>query len=86
MKSGRLLSILSSLVSLPEGEGESEDEGADGGEVGGEWATVRLPLGVVGEARQLLQFSDRVAVVSPPPRCGRSWRERLLLSRPCTSE
>ncbi|WP_406160495.1 helix-turn-helix transcriptional regulator [Streptomyces canus] len=36
----------------------------DGGESG--WVTARLSLGVVGEARQLLQFSDRVEVLSPP--------------------
>ncbi|WP_217215006.1 YafY family protein [Streptomyces sp. AC550_RSS872] len=48
--------MASSLVSLPEGEGTAGDE----------WATVRLSLGVVGEARQLLQFSDRVEVLSPP--------------------
>jgi predicted DNA-binding transcriptional regulator YafY len=46
--------LASSLVSLPEAEAE------------GDWATVHLSLGVVGEARQLLQFSDRVEVVSPP--------------------
>lgn len=34
-------------------------------EPAGDWATVRLALGVVGEARQLLQFSDHVEVVSP---------------------
>ncbi|MFI7412497.1 helix-turn-helix transcriptional regulator [Streptomyces sp. NPDC049627] len=44
--------MATSLVSLPEGDGD--------------WATARLSLGVVGEARQLLQFSDRVEVVSPP--------------------
>ncbi|MGI5378370.1 helix-turn-helix transcriptional regulator [Streptomyces sp. CA-251387] len=44
--------MASSLISLPEVEGD--------------WATTRLSLGVVGEARQLLQFSDRVEVVSPP--------------------
>ncbi|MET9969248.1 YafY family protein [Streptomyces sp. NPDC006356] len=49
--------MASSLVSLP--EGVDEDEGADG------WVTVRLSLGVLGEARQLLQFSDRVEIVSP---------------------
>ncbi|MCF1596211.1 helix-turn-helix transcriptional regulator [Streptomyces muensis] len=49
--------MASSLVSLP--EGVDEGVGGDG------WVTVRLSLGVVGEARQLLQFSDRVEVVSP---------------------
>ncbi|MEU5890964.1 YafY family protein [Streptomyces sp. NPDC047461] len=41
---------------------------ADGGEDGGagEWVTVRMSYGVLGEARQLLQFSDRVEVLSPP--------------------
>ncbi|GKQ41607.1 YafY family protein [Streptomyces sp. A012304] len=32
----------------------------------GEWVTARLSYGVVGEARQLLAFSDRVEVLSPP--------------------
>ncbi|MFF4274878.1 helix-turn-helix transcriptional regulator [Streptomyces sp. NPDC001536] len=36
----------------------------DGGE--GEWVTARLSYGVLGEARQLLQFSDRIEVLSPP--------------------
>lgn len=46
------------LTELPEDDGE--DDGA------GEWVTVRLSYGVLGEARQLLQFSDRVEVLSPP--------------------
>lgn len=36
----------------------------DGG--AGEWVTVRLAYGDVREARQLLQFGDRVEVLSPP--------------------
>jgi len=32
----------------------------------GEWVTVRLSYGVLGEARGLLQFGDQVEVVSPP--------------------
>ncbi|SNX64194.1 predicted DNA-binding transcriptional regulator YafY [Streptomyces sp. TLI_55] len=32
----------------------------------GEWVTARLSYGVLGEARQLLAFSDRVEVLSPP--------------------
>ncbi|MGY1578640.1 helix-turn-helix transcriptional regulator [Streptomyces sp. MN13] len=32
----------------------------------GEWVTVRLSYGVLGEARGLLQFADHVEVVSPP--------------------
>lgn len=56
--------MASSLVSLPEGVDEGEGRDGDGG--GGDWVTVRLSLGVVGEARQLLQFSDRVEVVAPP--------------------
>jgi predicted DNA-binding transcriptional regulator YafY len=31
-----------------------------------EWVTVRLSYGSVREARQLLQFADRVEVLSPP--------------------
>ncbi|MFE7272249.1 helix-turn-helix transcriptional regulator [Streptomyces sp. NPDC057623] len=58
--------MASSLVSLPETETETEAQAADEGRAEGGWATVRLSLGVVGEARQLLQFSDRVEVVSPP--------------------
>lgn len=54
--------MASSLVALPEDAGTDADEG----EREGDWATARLALGVVGEARQLLQFSDRVEVVSPP--------------------
>ncbi|WP_328978329.1 YafY family protein [Streptomyces canus] len=42
------------LAELPEDDGESP------------WVTAWLSLGVVGEARQLLQFSDRVEVLSPP--------------------
>ncbi|MEU6381583.1 YafY family protein [Streptomyces sp. NPDC046909] len=57
--------MASSLTELPEGDGE--DDG------GGDWVTARLSLGVVGEARQLLQFSDRVEVLSPP-----EVREELL--------
>ncbi|KMS75470.1 DeoR faimly transcriptional regulator [Streptomyces viridochromogenes] len=56
--------MASSLVSLP-GEGDA-GEGEDEGREAADWATVHLSLGVVGEARQLLQFSDRVVVVSPP--------------------
>ncbi|WP_053747868.1 helix-turn-helix transcriptional regulator [Streptomyces sp. MMG1533] len=44
----------SSLVELPDDDGEST------------WVTARLAYGVLGEARQLLQFSDRVEVLSPP--------------------
>ncbi|WP_405730971.1 YafY family transcriptional regulator [Streptomyces sp. NBC_00028] len=33
---------------------------------GGDWVTARLSYGVVAEARQLLAFSDRVEVLSPP--------------------
>lgn len=58
--------MASSLVSSPEGEGEGEAEAEDEGRAEGDWATVHLSLGVVGEARQLLQFSDRVEVVRPP--------------------
>ncbi|EDY53986.2 DeoR family transcriptional regulator [Streptomyces sviceus ATCC 29083] len=42
------------LYELPEDDGENV------------WVTARLSLGLVGEARQLLQFSDRVEVLSPP--------------------
>nr|WP_203616302.1 YafY family protein [Streptomyces sp. SID13726] len=42
------------LSRLPEDDGESA------------WVTVRLAFGVVGEARQLLQFSDRIEVLAPP--------------------
>ncbi|MFF3329872.1 helix-turn-helix transcriptional regulator [Streptomyces sp. NPDC002888] len=42
------------LAELPEDDGESE------------WVTVRLSYGFVREARQLLAFSDRVEVLSPP--------------------
>lgn len=42
------------LAELPDDDGDSA------------WVTARLSLGVVGEARQLLQFSDRVEVLSPP--------------------
>lgn len=42
------------LAELPDDDGESA------------WVTARLSLGAVGEARQLLQFSDRVEVLSPP--------------------
>ncbi|MFG2728891.1 hypothetical protein [Streptomyces canus] len=42
------------LAELPEDDGENA------------WVTARLSLGVVGEARQLLQFSDRVEMLSPP--------------------
>ncbi|MEV5318889.1 YafY family protein [Streptomyces sp. NPDC052687] len=41
----------------PENQGRSED---------GDWVTVRLAFGVLGETRVLLQFADRVEVVSPP--------------------
>ncbi|MEU7059883.1 YafY family protein [Streptomyces sp. NPDC046197] len=44
----------SSLAELPADDGESE------------WVTARLSYGFVGEARQLLLFSDRVEVLSPP--------------------
>ncbi|MFJ2238720.1 helix-turn-helix transcriptional regulator [Streptomyces sp. NPDC087859] len=46
------------LAELPADDGE--DDGA------GEWVTVRMSYGELGEARQLLQFSDRVEVLSPP--------------------
>ncbi|MCX5331200.1 YafY family protein [Streptomyces sp. NBC_00140] len=46
------------LAELPEGDGEDD--------LAGEWVTVRLSYGVLGEVRQLLQFSDRVEVLSPP--------------------
>jgi predicted DNA-binding transcriptional regulator YafY len=46
------------LTELPEDRGEGDGEG--------EWVTARLSYGVVGEARQLLQFSDRIEVLSPP--------------------
>ncbi|MER5210636.1 YafY family protein [Streptomyces sp. NPDC002838] len=42
------------LVALPEDDGTSE------------WVTARLSYGVLGEARQLLMFADRVEVLSPP--------------------
>jgi predicted DNA-binding transcriptional regulator YafY len=42
------------LASPPEDDGTSE------------WVTARLSYGVVGEARQLLMFADRVEVLSPP--------------------
>ncbi len=44
----------SSLARLPDDDGEKE------------WVTVHLSYGVVGEARQLLQFADALEVVSPP--------------------
>jgi predicted DNA-binding transcriptional regulator YafY len=40
---------------------ERPDDSGDG-----EWVTVRLSYGVLGEARGLLQFGDQVEVVSPP--------------------
>lgn len=43
-----------SLVGLPDDDGTSE------------WVTARLSYGIVREARQLLAFSDRVEVLSPP--------------------
>ncbi|AWT45627.1 MULTISPECIES: helix-turn-helix transcriptional regulator [Streptomyces] len=43
-----------SLVDLPDDDGTSE------------WVTARLSYGFVREARQLLAFSDRVEVLSPP--------------------
>ncbi|GAA2513004.1 YafY family protein [Streptomyces longisporus] len=42
------------LAELPEDDGEAE------------WVTARLSYGVVGQARQLLQFADHVEVLSPP--------------------
>lgn len=42
------------LTELPEDDGQDD------------WVTARLSYGVLGEARQLLQFSDRVEVLSPP--------------------
>jgi predicted DNA-binding transcriptional regulator YafY len=42
------------LAELPDDDGE------------GEWVTARLSYGFVRETRQLLQFSDRVEVLSPP--------------------
>ncbi|MFC3575442.1 YafY family protein [Streptomyces yaanensis] len=44
----------SALAGLPEDDGASE------------WVTARLSYGFVREARQLLAFSDRVEVLSPP--------------------
>ncbi|MCX5051207.1 MULTISPECIES: helix-turn-helix transcriptional regulator [unclassified Streptomyces] len=44
----------SQLAGLPDDDGASE------------WVTVRLSYGVAREARQLLAFSDRVEVLSPP--------------------
>nr|WP_241266600.1 YafY family protein [Streptomyces scabichelini] len=46
--------LASSLAALPDDDGHSE------------WVTARLTFGFVGEARQLLQFADRVEVISPP--------------------
>ncbi|MCW8379310.1 helix-turn-helix transcriptional regulator [Streptomyces justiciae] len=42
------------LTELPDDDGTQE------------WVTARLSYGVLGEARQLLAFSDRVEVLSPP--------------------
>ncbi|MFF9818137.1 helix-turn-helix transcriptional regulator [Streptomyces sp. NPDC014006] len=47
--------MASTLVGLPDDDGH------------GEWVTARLSYRVVAEARQLLAFSDRVEVLSPPP-------------------
>ncbi|MEW2250824.1 YafY family protein [Streptomyces sp. NPDC006975] len=44
----------SALVALPDDDGR------------GDWVTARLSYGVVAETRQLLAFSDRVEVLSPP--------------------
>ncbi|MFF9111591.1 helix-turn-helix transcriptional regulator [Streptomyces sp. NPDC014805] len=44
----------SALVALPDDDGR------------GDWVTARLLYGVVAETRQLLAFSDRVEVLSPP--------------------
>ncbi|WP_367320670.1 helix-turn-helix transcriptional regulator [Streptomyces sp. HUAS ZL42] len=44
----------SQLAELPDDDGRSE------------WVTARLSYGVVREARQLLAFTDRVEVLSPP--------------------
>jgi predicted DNA-binding transcriptional regulator YafY len=44
----------SSLAGLPDDDGVSD------------WVTARLSYGFVGEARQLLAFSDRIEVLSPP--------------------
>lgn len=44
----------SSLAALPDDDG------------GSEWVTARLSYGIVREVRQLLAFSDRVEVLSPP--------------------
>ncbi|MFD3841552.1 helix-turn-helix transcriptional regulator [Streptomyces sp. NPDC058642] len=46
------------LAELPADDGEDDDAG--------EWVTVRMSYGELGETRQLLQFSDRVEVLSPP--------------------
>ncbi|MFI1725083.1 helix-turn-helix transcriptional regulator [Streptomyces sp. NPDC020489] len=46
------------LAELPEDEDEDE--------VHDDWVTVRLSYGVLGETRQLLQFSDRIEVLDPP--------------------
>ncbi|MEU5318212.1 YafY family protein [Streptomyces sp. NPDC021056] len=54
------------------------DDGEDGG--AGEWVTVRMSYGVLGEARQLLQFSDRVEVLSPP-----EVREELFRAAACVT-
>jgi predicted DNA-binding transcriptional regulator YafY len=48
------------LVEQPEQPEEPGDPGD------GDWVTVRLTYGVLGETRVLLQFADRVEVVSPP--------------------
>lgn len=40
-----------------------EDDGDDGT---GAWVTARLSYGFLRETRQLLAFSDRVEVISPP--------------------
>lgn len=51
----------------------------------GERVTARLSYGVLGEARQLLAFSDRVEVLSSPEVRAEPARGALL-SRTCTSE
>ncbi|MFF4784023.1 helix-turn-helix transcriptional regulator [Streptomyces griseorubiginosus] len=46
------------LSELPDGEGDGDGERG--------WVTARLVFGEVAEARQLLMFSDRLEVLTPP--------------------
>ena len=46
------------LTELPDGEGDGDGERG--------WVTARLVFGEVAEARQLLMFSDRLEVLTPP--------------------